>query len=241
MFDAFSHELPRTEPRATQDERFKPVTMFARFNGAWNEYNTRIAARQSITQIWFAGVPLLLAVSYNTGNEMYLMSAFAVPVANVLHGALMWMHDAMMGRLHAYLIDCEKYMNTDSQMPSYHVDERYSQLGPRQWQNWTFVFIALGFSVAGYIPLLGYTQGRVLQPVHMHLIYWGVAIVAPVCHFLSIRGRKEAIRPRTDRMLNELVRIVEEIRQQIQQPKREVNEPPVSPLQPPNGPSAPAT
>ena len=97
-----------------------------RYKGAWDEYDVRISSRHNIIAIYTASSGIILGFlqQYIKTSEAYnpwvwfFMST--VPAAAFVMARTLLMHDRIMSRLHAYLIDCEKVRNEDERLPSYH-------------------------------------------------------------------------------------------------------------------------
>ena len=133
----------------------KPVTLGERYNAAWAEYNSRIAARYSLTQLYVAVSLALLAALFAYRDQPQSQWAFiSVSAASFIYALLLLMHDQIMGCLHHYLQTCERVGNKRN-MPSYHHHQTWRGyfLPARIYQNVLFALMSTGFSVAAWLTL----------------------------------------------------------------------------------------
>jgi hypothetical protein len=193
-------------PNNIDDELKKPLPMFARYAGAWNEYNTRIAARHSLTQMWLTAVAALLTFScaYSGDNlTLRLLAAATLVFVDIFHAGLLWMHDGMMGKLHHFMKRCERWQNfkttAHDPLPGYHDDVIYAYLYLRRRQNLSFAIIGLGTAcvVAWFLHVHFRDEECTLYYNHFQHIflplYFGLACVPSFLHFFAVRNRERDI------------------------------------------------
>lgn len=113
-----------TNQTPIQKSDFGLVSLDIQYQGAWNEFNTRITQRQNLITIYTSlsitaiGVVLLPANSTNFWRTIY-----AVPLLSLLFSALLIMHEGMMGNLYRFMAMCEKL--DAAYIIGYHVNTDY--------------------------------------------------------------------------------------------------------------------
>lgn len=159
---------------------------------AWAEYNTRISARHSISQMYMTASTVLLGSLFVTDNEtLRKAAAFLLPSAAIVQFTLLWMHDEIMGNLHAYMRRCEQIgaLNADN-LPCYHCEKPWSEhlLRWRVLQNSALLIASLVFLVGGLVGTY-----KILNPFEI-LFYSLFGVAAIVFNFTGYFRRRALVK-----------------------------------------------
>ena len=136
------------------------VSLDIQYQGAWNEFNTRIAQRQNVISIYTtlalaaigaAMLPQDPAISYRM--------LFAIPVLSLLFAGLLQKHERMMDNLHKFLIECERV--PDATNVGYHAGEIWDkrEAKARLIHDWVCVTLIVGLNALAAVLL--YTKPRI--------------------------------------------------------------------------------
>jgi hypothetical protein len=183
-----------------QDPNF--LSLSARYLGAWQEYNTRIMARHSITQMWLTSTAVLIAAIFSGEfTALAKLAAFSIPLFSLVHAMLIFMHDEMMGNLHHFMIRCEttssgiktknnKKKKARMDILSYHSGIEWADyLVKRKIQNYSFAFISFITSSAA---LSKATQHDIFTPIE-YITYSVIILCNITLYVLAIKRRLEKV------------------------------------------------
>ena len=186
---------PASEGHAQQQ-----LPLANRYSGAWLEYNSRIVARHNLTTMYLSAATLITGFIYSIPDkrvhadnpvqasldQLLIPSSFALPAISVIYALFMWMHDALMGGLHHYMIVCEEFDNESSRLPSFHTDDpwRTNFFRYRMMQN-----VLMSVMIGVYCGLAMYRADKHMSQMTAH-VYFLLTMMAVVLALLSILTRR---------------------------------------------------
>jgi hypothetical protein len=189
--------------RASDSHSHQQLPLANRYAGAWFEYNSRIVARHNLTTMYLSAATLITGFIYSipdkpaqAGNpvqtsleQLLIPATFALPVISVIYALFMWMHDALMGGLHHYMIVCEELGNTDeaNRLPSFHIDDPWKAnfFRYRSIQN-----ALMGVMIGVYSGLAMYRADAHMSQMTAHF-YFIIVIIAIILAVVPIFTRRK--------------------------------------------------
>jgi hypothetical protein len=153
----------------------------ARYLGAWNEINTRIAQRQNLLSIYTtlalasAGAASIVTPAPPTWRFVY-----AIPLLSLLFAVLLRMHEQQIAILRAFLADLER---ANKIVPGFHLPNKRSARAQeiRKLHDYCCLGLVTGFlMIAAMIWWLSLAHGLI------HAFDWSAMPISVICGVISL-------------------------------------------------------